>query len=150
MAAHTSPKPAAVVPLATSPRSSTNGRRPRSVRWNATEQPTAPAPTMRCSTGSIAYPPLVRRLGQRQAQPEAAPPPRLALHRQRPAVMLHDLAADRQPQPRPVRLAGQRVAHLAELLEDRLALLRRHARAGVLDLGHRPAVQAAGAYPHPP
>ena len=33
--------------------------------------------------------------------------------------MLDDLAADREPEPGPLRLRGQRVADLAELLEDR-------------------------------
>jgi hypothetical protein len=48
---------------------------------------------------------------------------------QAPAEALHDLAADREPEPGARRLLRERVAHLAELLEDhRLVLAARRPR----------------------
>src|SRR5438045_9296787 len=54
----------------------------------------------------------------RQCEGEAGAAAQLALHPHAPAEMLHDLAADMQAEPAALRLAGQRVARLAKLVED--------------------------------
>ena len=70
---------------------------------------------------------------QRQAHRERAAAAQLALQTHVAAQQLGQLADDRQPQAGAGVLARQRVAGLAELLEDQLLLLRRDADAGVGD-----------------
>ena len=59
------------------------------------------------------------------------PVPELGLEPQPAAVVLDDLAADRQPEAGPARLVGQRVAGLPELLEDPGLVLRGDPDPGV-------------------
>jgi hypothetical protein len=58
--------------------------------------------------------------GQRER--ECAALAGLALNPDAPAVVFHNLFADRQAQARAFGLVGQRVAHLLELLEDLLLI----------------------------
>src|SRR5262245_4162928 len=68
---------------------------------------------------------------QWQREGEARALARPAAHPQPPAGVLDDAAADVQAEPAAVRLAGERVARLAELVEDQLLVLGPHARAVV-------------------
>ena len=70
-----------------------------------------------------------RRLRQREGEDRAAP--RLALDPQPAAEVVDDLAADREPQAGARGLLGERVAHLAELLEDHALVLAADAHAVV-------------------
>src|SRR5688572_22385617 len=63
-----------------------------------------------------------------------------AFHPNLSPVMLDDVAADRQAQPGAVRLLGERVAGLAELVEDDVLVLGQHARAVVAHVDAQPAV----------
>src|SRR5258706_15482904 len=58
------------------------------------------------------------RGGGRKSEQEAGALARAALDPHAAAEVLDDLAADVQPEPAAVRLAGQRIADLAELVED--------------------------------
>src|SRR5258708_7016685 len=71
-------------------------------------------------------------LAMRQREGEAGALAQAALDPHAAAEMLDDLAADVQPEAAAVRLGGERVAHLAELVED-------HALVGGIDA---PAVVA--------
>src|SRR5262245_34234783 len=64
-----------------------------------------------------------------------------ALGAKRAAEMLDDLPAYRKPKPRALRLAGERVTGLPELLEDHLPILGTHPRA-VVDHGNARAAAA--------
>ena len=61
------------------------------------------------------------------------PLPELALHPDPAAVVLDDLAADRQAEAGALRLVGERVADLLEALEHLRLIRRRDAHAGVDD-----------------
>src|SRR5436190_23927337 len=54
----------------------------------------------------------------RQREGKAGAAPSFTLHPHATAEVLDDLAADMQPKAAPLGLAGQRVAGLAELVED--------------------------------
>src|SRR5262245_35131525 len=60
-----------------------------------------------------------------QGEGERRPLAHLALHPDSAPVQLHELLGQRQPEPRPLLLAGVVPADLAELLEDRGLILRR-------------------------
>src|SRR5207302_1180804 len=64
----------------------------------------------------------------RQREGEAGAAAKLALHPHAPAEVLDDLPADVQPEAAAVRLGGQRVADLAELVEDQALIGRIDAR----------------------
>ena len=66
--------------------------------------------------------------GERSALPGGA------LHPEPAAEVIHDLAADRQPQPCARRPVGAGVAALTELLEDGVLVLVGHARSVVGDV----------------
>src|SRR5215468_11849574 len=76
--------------------------------------------------------------------------PELALHPDPPAVQLHKLPAQGEPQARALHLFGRR-PHLAKLLEDLLLVLRGDADAGVTDRDLHEATfwQGADFYPTP-
>ena len=75
---------------------------------------------------------------RQRSRGNVVPPPRLALARDLAAVGLHDLADDRQAQP---RAAGPvHAGHAEELVEDVRQELRRDADAGVGDRQPHPAV----------
>src|SRR2546422_1462364 len=65
------------------------------------------------------------RAPQRQADGERAPLARLALDRHPPAMHLHDVMHDRQPQTAPLDLVHQRRADAMEAIEDLLLLAPR-------------------------
>jgi hypothetical protein len=61
------------------------------------------------------------------------PRPTLALDPDPPAVQLHELLSERQPEPRALLLAGMLAPNLAELLEDRRLILGRDPDARIAD-----------------
>src|SRR6185295_20348348 len=71
---------------------------------------------------------------QRQRKGEAGALARPAAHPQASAGVLDDAPADVEAEAAALRLAGERVARLAELLEDQLVVLGLHARAVVAHL----------------
>src|SRR5216683_2224242 len=77
---------------------------------------------------------------ERQSEREAGALAGAACHPHPPAEVLDDPAADVQPQPAALRLAGERVARLAEFLEDKLLVGGADADAVV---GHLHAQEAA-------
>jgi hypothetical protein len=107
----------------------------------------------RRTEASFTNPPLHRRaavagglgLGARQGEEEAAPPAQLALHPDVAAVQLHELARDRQSQPRAVVRARAGGVHLRELLEDQLVELRVDADPRVRDGDLHPVRALGGA-----
>src|SRR5207249_991350 len=74
---------------------------------------------------------------QRQADGERAPLARLALDRHPPAMHLHDVLHDRQPQTAPLDLVHQRRADAVEAVEDLLLLAPRDADAAIADRDNR-------------
>src|SRR5918992_6382708 len=63
-----------------------------------------------------------------------------AFHPNPSPVVLDDVPADGQPQARAVRLLGERVARLAELVEDDVLVLGAHAGPVVAHIHPQPAV----------
>ena len=88
-----------------------------------------------------------RRLAgrRRQRERERAALADLALDPDLPAVMLDDLAADRQAEAGALRLVGEGVADLLEPLEHLRLVRRRDAHAGVDDAHDERAVLLHGA-----
>src|SRR5262245_63828670 len=79
----------------------------------------------------VARPAIVRPHGQREG--ERRPLVHVALDPDPPAVQLHELLGQGQPEPRALLLAGVVPADLAELLEDGCLILRRDPDPGVTD-----------------
>src|SRR6476469_5998575 len=75
-----------------------------------------------------------RLIDEREREREACPLARPAAHPQPAAGVLDDAAADVQAKPAALRLAGERVSRLAELLEDQLLVLQADSRAIVADV----------------
>ena len=70
----------------------------------------------------------------RDREEEPAPRAERALDPDPAAVELHELARDREPEPRPVVLARRRRVHLRELAEDEVVVLGGDPDPGVPDL----------------
>ena len=90
--------------------------------------PAAAAPAHPPARGQVELQPRLLAQLQRQPDGERAAAAQLALQRHLAAEQLRQLADDRQAQAGAGVLAGQRVAGLAELLEDQLLLLRARCR----------------------
>src|SRR5689334_4927335 len=82
-------------------------------------------------------------LAMRQGEGEAGALAAAAVDPHAAAEMLDDLAADMQAEAAAVRLGGERVARLAELVEDQLLVGRIDARAVVAHLDAQRAAVVA-------